>query len=52
MLYLCLFSCILITIIYLLYNHGGHMENENQENDDNVQIEYLRKYNEEKMKKI
>ena len=52
MLYLCLFGYIFVTIIFLLFNHGGHMNQENQENDDKEQMEYLRKYNERKMKKI
>jgi len=48
MLYLCLFGYILVVIIFLLFNYGGHMENENQDNDDKEQMEHFRKYNERK----
>jgi len=42
-LYLCLFGYGILLIIFLLFNHGAHI---NSENDDKEQIEYLRKYNE------
>jgi len=45
---LILLGYILVTIIFLLFNHGGHVKNENQENDDKEQMEYLRKYSERK----
>lgn len=41
----------ILLLIFLLFNHGGHL-NQDQENDDKEQIEYLRKYEEDKRKRL
>jgi hypothetical protein len=45
-----LLVCIIVLVItFLIFNHGGHL---NQESDEEQQIEFLRKYEEAKMKRL